>query len=121
MSGGIVEFKGQIYDLSDYGLKKDYDFSGGYLFEVDDRLSGVSRFMTPEGVKVLVDKPEFARSNAEMFNVATSLWARFEQAYSSPGGRCADGAHYTEMADLDSIVVEGEKISMNELNRRQTQ
>lgn len=104
MSGGIVEFKGQTYDLSDYGLKKDYDFSGGYLFEVDDRLSGVSRFRTPGGVKVLVDKPEFAKSNAEMFNVATSLWARFEAAYKSADGRSGEGTRYTEIADLDSMA-----------------
>ena len=104
MSNGLVVFKGQTYDLSDYGLRKDYDFSGGYLFEVDSRLSGVSRFVTPGGLKVLVDTPEFAKSNAAMYNAATSLWARFEAAYKSPDGRCADGTRYTEIADLDSMA-----------------
>lgn len=104
MSDGLVVFKGQTYDLSDYGLRKDYDFSGGYLFEVDSRLSGVSRFVTPGGLKVLVDTPEFAKSNAAMYNAATSLWARFEAAYKSPDGRCAAGTRYTEIADLDSMA-----------------
>ena len=104
MFNGLVVFKGQAYDLSDYGLRKDYDFSGGYLFEVDSRLSGVSRFVTPGGLKVLVDTPEFAKSNAAMYNAATSLWARFEAAYKSLDGRCADGTRYTEIADLDSMA-----------------
>ena len=105
MSSGIVVFKGQAYNLSDYGLRKDYDFSGGYLFEVDAFVNeGITRFMTPGGVNVHVDTPEFLVSNADMFNVVTSLWKRFEAAYESPCGHCADGARYTQIADLDSMV-----------------
>ena len=104
MSDGLVVFKGQTYDLSDYGLLKNYDFSGGYLFEVDSSLTGVSRFRTPGGLTVLVDKPEFAKSNADMYNVATSLWVRFEAAYKSADGRSSDGTRYTEIADLDSMA-----------------
>ena len=104
MSDGLVVFKGQTYDLSDYGLRKDYDFSGGYLFEIDSLKDGITRFETPGGLNVHVDKPEFADSNAAMYNAATSLWTRFEQACASADGRCADGARYTEIADLDSMV-----------------
>ena len=52
ITDGMVTFKGQTYNLSDYGFKNDYDINhlGGYLFEAQKTFNESTSFSTQKGV-----------------------------------------------------------------------
>ncbi|MCR5694005.1 MAG: CotH kinase family protein [Clostridia bacterium] len=103
---GTVTFDETEYNIRDY---YDYcdDISGGYLFELSEEYDEVSKFKTDYNLKVMVKSPEYLITNAEMTDYVKQLFQDFEDAYLSEDGyvNTANGRkHYTELADLDSMV-----------------
>ena len=81
ISDGLVAFKGKTYNLADYGLKKEYDISQGYLFESTYKSDGITQFTTPGDVHFEVASPEHLATNSEMLSYVTNLWKDFEAEY----------------------------------------
>ena len=102
VTNGKVAFKGKTYNLSDYGLKKDYDITKGYLFEASQKKSGPTHFLTPQGVNLEVSAPEYLSTNSEMFSFVTNLWKDFEAEYCQLPPR--EGKDFAKYADMESMV-----------------
>lgn len=101
---GTVEFEGAFYATG-----KTYDdITGGYLFELSNEYDEVSKFMTSNGLKVMLKSPEYLNTNQEMMEYVQTLWENFEGAIRSEDGYVetvsGERIHYTEFADLDSMV-----------------
>lgn len=99
-------FDGKTYTVSDYTDVPD-DISGGYLYELSAEYDELSKFTTPGGLRVMVKSPEYLYTNTEMMSAASKVWLDLEKAYTSENGYVTtDGTnrHYTELADLDSMV-----------------
>lgn len=103
---GKVTFNEKEYNIADY---YDYnkDTSGGYLFELSDEYDEVSKFTTNGGLKVMLKNPEYLNTNTDMMSYVKDYWDSFEKAYKSENGYAkynGKNTHYTELADLDSMV-----------------
>lgn len=101
VSDGQVAFRGKTYDLSAYGLKKDYNIAQGYLYEATNSGS-TSQFTTPGGVHFKVDTPEYLLTNTEMMTFASNLWSDFEAEYSRVPP--PDGKDFAKFANVESMV-----------------
>ena len=101
---GRVAYKDKEYNLADYGLRKEYDLSGGYLFEASLQYDEQSRFMTASRLHIMVDSPEFLGTDPSMMGFVTAFWQRFEDAYSSPSGVNGSGESYADLADPDAMA-----------------
>lgn len=127
----VVESKDEIEELNDELVKRnitpdaygtnDYakgthkgvewprepsDVTGGYLFELEysqryaDEVSGV---VTQRGQAVVVKEPEMM--TVAQGEYAAALLESFERAIFAPDGVDSEtGRHYTQMADLNSLV-----------------
>ena len=107
VTSGTVTFEGETYKISKYYKKYTDNISGGYLFESSEEYDEESRFMTENGLKIMMKSPEFLNTNDDMFGYVQELWQDFENAYRSEDGYTViDGerVHYTEIADFDSMV-----------------
>ena len=102
VTDGMVTFKGKTYNLADYGLKKEYDITEGYLFEAADNSDGQTKFTTEHGVQIEVRHPEYLSTNNEMLSYVTKLWNDFEAEYcqAPPVG----GKDFSKYADMESMV-----------------
>lgn len=92
-------------DLSWLDMEGDVDFSGGYIFELDNRYDEVSKFTVANGLKVMFNEPEFACTSLKMMAYAQELWSNFEFACCAEDGYAADGRHYSHIADIDSMAM----------------
>lgn len=104
MNEGVVDYKGKSYRLADYGISYDDDFDAGGFFYIAESKGAPSQFYSKKGVKVTVDKPEFAATCPKMLKSAQDYWQRVEDAYTAKGGVNSKGEHYTELADVDSMA-----------------
>lgn len=87
------------------GMASPADVTGGYLLELDYKERAeqeICYFYTTRGFYVVVKSPECA-SKEEMDYIA-SLYQDFEDALFYGGINPYTGKHYTEYADLDSLV-----------------
>ena len=106
VASGTFTFENKNYNISDYCDYND-DISGGYLFEMSSEYDEISKFTTPAGLKVMLRSPEYLNTSEEMMFYASRYWLSFEAAYRAEDGyvKMAEGTkHYTELADLDSMV-----------------
>lgn len=104
VTDGKVTFKDMIYDLSDYGLKKEYDISQGYLFEATAKKDGKTQFTTPGKVHFEVSIPEYLSTNSDMFSYVTNLWSEFEAEYSRiPSFDCKDFSIYANTKTMVGV------------------
>lgn len=106
VTSGEFKYKDKKYTISKY-YEADSDISGGYLFELSDEYDEVSKFTTKNGLKVMSNSPEFLKTNKEMTEYTKNYWQSFEDAYRSEDGYTDSKdkkLHYTELADLDSMV-----------------
>ncbi len=81
------------------------DISGGYLLEVEytERYpEEVSGFVTSRGLPVAIVSPKYA-SKAQVEYIK-NFFCDFEDALYSPTGYNEKGKHYSEYADIDSII-----------------
>lgn len=92
------------------------DITGGYLLELEyqdryaDEVSGV---VTPKGQPIVVKEPE--EMTAAQGEYIYALLAGFERAIFSPDGVDPEtGRHYTEIADMNSLV---RKYMIEEISR----
>ena len=102
VTDGRVNFKGKTYNLSDYGLKKEYDITKGYLLEIAQKIYGHSHYMTPQGVNFEVSAPEYLSTNREMFSYVKDLWDNFEAEYCRVP--TIEGKNFSKYADMQSMV-----------------
>lgn len=109
---GTFEFGGVTYRAKDCWKKFSSDVSGGYVFEIDQKKSKEPSFEwvnreSPNGwlkLAVLVNTPEFAFTSRKMHDFVIDRWGRLADAWISGEGYDADGHHYSELADFDSMV-----------------
>ena len=103
---GSFRYLGRSYSVRDY-YELPEDLSGGYLFELSKEFDEPSEFRTNASLTVMVKSPGALRSNADMMTYVRQYWQDFENAYRAEDGyaETAEGRkHYTELADLDSII-----------------
>ena len=114
---GKVTFKGRTYNLSDYGLKKDYDISKGYLFEITQSRRGATQFTTPQEVHFEVSAPEYLSTNSGMMTYVTDFWRDFEAEYCRvPTLEGKDFARYADMPSMIGIWFVNEIMGQGDLN-----
>ena len=101
ITDGMVTFKAKTYNLSDYGLKKEYDITKGYLFEASQKTSK-THFVTPQNVNFEVSAPEYLSSNNSMMSYVTNLWKDFEAEYCRVP--TVGGKNFSKYADMSSMV-----------------
>ena len=102
ITDGMVTFKEKTYNLLDYGLKKAYDITEGYLFEGTDKTNGISFFETPQTVQIEVCRPEYTSTNSTMFSYVKDLWKNFEAEYCQVPPQ--EGKNFSKYADMESMV-----------------
>lgn len=103
ISTKTIQYGEHKYDVNDY-YAGEIDIKGGYIFELSEEFDEVSKFTTNNGLKVMINSPEFAFTDSEMKNYVVNLWNKYEEAYSSIGGYNNDGFHYSDYANIDSMV-----------------
>ena len=82
------------------------DLSGGYLLEFSTEYDERSRFMLTSGklkLPVMVNTPEYACTSTEMMTACRTILQRYFDACTAVDGS-ADGRHYSELCDVDSMV-----------------
>ena len=86
------------------GIINPSDITGGYLVELDNNYwsSELCYFITENNSHYVVKSPEYA-SKEQMEYIAT-LFGEMEEAIMSSDGYNRLGKHYTEYADLESLV-----------------
>jgi hypothetical protein len=68
------------------------------------RKDEISTFFTQNRVGVNIIKPEYAVTSLAMMDSAVEIVNKAEAAWSSETGMDAEGRHYTELVDMDSMV-----------------
>ena len=95
-------------------LKTDYswvdsavdDITGGYLFESSEEYDGLTKFTLSSGnlvLKTMLDSPEYLKTNPTMVNWCKDYLQKFCAASTAMDGY-ASGLHYSQYADIDSMV-----------------
>lgn len=86
------------------GIVNPSDITGGYLVELDNNYwaDELCYFITSYGSHYVVKSPEYV-SQEQMVYIAT-LFGEMEEAIMSSNGRNRLGKHYSEYADVDSLV-----------------
>ena len=82
------------------------DITGGYLLELEKPHRyppEASGFKTRKGLPVVIKEPEYA-SKAQAEYIASVIQAFENAIFSEDGVDPAGGKHYTELADMDSLV-----------------
>ena len=109
VSGGIT------YKLDDYpALPKSYDVSGGYLVEMDGygpededtplAFDSYGKFLNlGNGYHTFASAPKNLVTNRAMTDALAAELSDFQAAIQSADS-CANGRHYSEICDLDSMV-----------------
>lgn len=93
------------YKISDYYDTSDFDITSGYLIEYDERMDGdTTKFKTSHNKPIQLDNPKALSTNKEMYNYVVNLLNDFEEAIYSPDFCTADGRHYSELCDVDSLI-----------------
>ena len=86
-----------------YATESLADQPGGYLLEFDFRFGDVTAwFVTRRGATIAIQEPEYA-SREQVQEIAVYI-QQFEDALFSQTGYNADGHHFTEYLDVDSVV-----------------
>ena len=83
------------------------DITGGYLFEFDDYYDAVSKFTVTAGnleLKTMIDAPEYLASNGQMMDWCQTFIRNYAEAITSEDGYSAEGRHYSEYCDVESMV-----------------
>lgn len=97
------EYKG--YKISDYIDTSSWTIDSGYLIEYDSRMdSDSTKFKTEHDKPIEINEPSAVGTNEDMVNYVKELLSDFEEAIYSPSFCTADGRHYSEFVDVDSMV-----------------
>ncbi len=94
--------------ITEYQYVKDVinppDISGGYLIELDNNYYKDEKcyFKTSNGNAYVIKSPEYA--SKEQVEYIARVFAEMEEAIYSPTGKNSRGLHYSQYADIDSLV-----------------
>jgi len=107
VTSGKVEYQGVEYDVA--STWKDYsnDITGGYIFEFSAEYDEPTKFMTYSGrmeVKTMVNSPSTLYTNPEMVEWCKGFLQDYWDSVTSSERRSQAGAHYAELADVDSMT-----------------
>lgn len=102
VTSGACIYRDQRYEITKDPTK--VNITGGYLFELSDEYDELSKFMTSNGLKVMLKAPEYLYTNEDMMSYVQDYWNRFEQSIQSVDGYNGQGEHYSQLADFDSMV-----------------
>ncbi len=103
ITSGAFEYHSVTYMISDY-YDANEDITGGYIFELSKEYDEVSKFATTNGLPIMVNTPEYLVTNDRMMSYVMEYWQAYEDAIRAEDGYNADGNHYSELADFDSMV-----------------
>ena len=92
------------YKISDYYDISNLDITGGYLIENDDYFDEISKFRTDNEVLLMIQKPQYANTNTQMFSYIQTYMQDMEDAIYSKTRYNSEGMHYTEYFDLESFI-----------------
>ncbi len=92
------------YTISDYYDISDLDITGGYLIENDDYYDERVKFTTENGMRMMLQGPEYLDSNQKMFGYITDYIQAMEDALYAPNRLSDEGKHYSEYMDVDSFL-----------------
>ena len=92
------------YRLSDYVDTSAWDITGGYLIENDRYFDEITKFKTENNMRLMLHKPEYLLTNAEMLNYLQTYIQNCEDAIYAPNRLSGEGLHYSEYMDVDSFV-----------------
>lgn len=86
------------------GVVNPSDITGGYLVELDNNYwkNELCYFVTENGSHYVVKSPEYA--SKEQMEYIAKLFGDMEEAIMSNNGYNRHGKHYSEYADVDSLV-----------------
>ena len=94
----------ESYDISDYYDISQLDITGGYLIENDDYYDEISKFRTDNEVLLMIQEPQYANTNPQMFGYIRTYMQDMEDAIYSKTRYNSEGMHYTEYFDLESFI-----------------
>ncbi len=106
VTSGSVKIFEKTYIIKDY-YEFDGDITEGYLLELSAEYDEISRFKTSRRAPILIQSPEYAKTNKEMTAYVKNLVQSFEDAiYSEDGYTTYNGnrVHYTELCNIDSLI-----------------
>jgi Spore coat assembly protein len=92
------------FNISDYYDISNLDITGGYLIENDDYFDEISKFRTDNEVLLMIQEPEYANTNPQMFSYIENYMQDMEDAIYSKTRYNKDNMHYTEYMDLESFI-----------------
>ena len=109
VTSGKVTFESAEYDVA--ATWKGYatlQIDGGCLIEMSTEEDETSRFEIASGalsyLSVMVNSPEFLRTNEAMFDACKARIQNYFDACTSVDGYNANGAHWSQLADTDSMA-----------------
>lgn len=110
VSTGTVAYKGTTYALGDF--VSDFasitnDITGGCLYEFDTYYDEKSKFSHTSGsltLQTMVNRPEYLYTNVRMFDFNQTFIGNYVKAITSVDGYSAEGRHYSDYADVESMV-----------------
>lgn len=103
ISSGHIVYNNEDYVISEYYKVSD-NITGGYLFEMSEEYDELSEFETANAIKVMLNTPQYLYTNELMMNYVKNYWNRYEEALRSPIGYNSENKHYSEYADINSMV-----------------
>ena len=80
------------------------DISGGYLFELSNEFDEESQFKLSNGVPVMVNTPEFLRTNTAMMDWCSNFWERAFAAWYAADGTNGESENWQDLADVGSMA-----------------
>ena len=83
------------------------DISGGYLFEFSNEADEVTCFDVTAGsltMHTMANRPEYLNTSAKMLAWSKNYLQNYFSAITSWDGCTADGRHWSELCDVDSMV-----------------
>ena len=110
IDSGKVSFKGVTFRVDqewpDYATVVS-DVTGGYLFEFDWSYDEVSRFHIYSGnlqLDTMLKSPEYLKTSPRLLDWCKAFLQNYADAITSPDGYSKEGLHYSQYADIDSMV-----------------
>jgi len=92
------------YNIADYYDTSTFDITGGYLIENDYYYDEYTKFTTDNEMKLMVQNPEYLKTNTEMMDYLKNYIQNMEDALYSPNRLSDEGKHYSEYLDMDSFL-----------------
>lgn len=111
-------YQSKTYKLDDYyDTSKIPDFTGGFLMDMDFRISNTSKYISSfrttmhgdDGIPMFFRSPEYAKTDSTMVSYVKNFLDTYENAINSEDFYTSDLntkelSHYSDLFDMDSLV-----------------